>query len=122
MLVFLKIKTRYFLIILFKKYIKTSFILQQTVGETVGYIVRFENVATDQTKITYLTDGMLLRAAMADNFLMDYNVIILDEAHERTIHTDILFGIVKNAQKIRREKKVTPLKVRTTLIGFCFWW
>lgn len=109
-------------VLLKKLFIKTAFLLQQTVGETVGYIVRFENVATDQTKITYLTDGMLLRAAMADNFLMDYNVIILDEAHERTIHTDILFGIVKNAQKIRREKKVTPLKVLTISIPILFLW
>lgn len=84
---------------------------QQNIGDTVGYSVRFEDVTSNRTKIKYLTDGMLLREAMADNLLMDYNVIMLDEAHERTIHTDILFGIVKAAQKTRKEKKVTPLKV-----------
>lgn len=77
----------------------------------MGYTVRFEDVTSNQTKIKYLTDGMLLREAISDCLLMDYTVIILDEAHERTIHTDVLFGIVKTAQKIRQEKNVTPLKV-----------
>lgn len=91
------------------------------VGDVVGYTVRFEDATSNRTKIKYLTDGMLLREAMADNLLMDYNVIILDEAHERTIHTDILFGIVKAAQKTRLEKKVTPLKVqfRNGSLMFC---
>lgn len=80
-------------------------------GDIVGYTVRFEDVTSNRTKIKYLTDGMLLREAMADNLLMDYTVIILDEAHERTIHTDVLFGIVKQAQKTREEKKIRPLKV-----------
>ncbi|CAH0556419.1 unnamed protein product [Brassicogethes aeneus] len=81
------------------------------VGDLVGYTVRFEDVTSSKTKIKYLTDGMMLREAMFDKLLMEYTVIILDEAHERTIHTDVLFGIVKRAQKIRIEKKVTPLKI-----------
>ncbi|KRT78407.1 helicase [Oryctes borbonicus] len=81
------------------------------IGDTVGYLVRFEEVTSKNTKILYLTDGMLLREAIVDNLLMQYTVIILDEAHERTIHTDVLFGIVKNAQKVRDERKLTPLKV-----------
>ncbi|XP_071447618.1 ATP-dependent RNA helicase DHX33 [Hetaerina americana] len=81
------------------------------VGHTVGYAVRFEDVTRGDTKLKYLTDGMLLREALSDNLLMMYNVIILDEAHERTIHTDVLFGIVKQAQSIRRAKNFKPLKV-----------
>ncbi|XP_018325016.1 ATP-dependent RNA helicase DHX33 [Agrilus planipennis] len=82
-----------------------------SVGDTVGYSVRFEDVTSKKTKIKFLTDGMLLREAISDNLLMNYTVIILDEAHERTIHTDVLFGIVKQAQKLRNDKQVMPLKV-----------
>lgn len=55
---------------------------------------------------------MLLREAMFDRLLMNYTFVILDEAHERTIHTDVLFGIVKDAQKKRRERNIAPLKVK----------
>lgn len=86
-------------------------IFKACLGEVVGYMVRFEDLTSKNTKIVYLTDGMLLREAINDNLLINYSVIILDEAHERTIHTDVLFGIVKKAQKIREEKKLSPLKV-----------
>lgn len=81
------------------------------VGGLVGYTVRFEDVTSSQTKLKYMTDGMLMREAMLDNLLMVYNIIVLDEAHERTIHTDILFGIIKQAYTIRKMKKLAPLKV-----------
>lgn len=58
-----------------------------------------------------MTDGTLLREALEDRLLKKYRVIILDEAHERTINTDVLFGIIKEAQKIRKEKNLVPLKV-----------
>ena len=88
------------------------------VGDTVGYTVRFEDMTSDKTKIKYLTDGMLLREAIVDDQLLNYSVIILDEAHERTVHTDVLFSIVKTAQKKRVQKNLTPLKVRTSVKGF----
>lgn len=75
------------------------------------YCVRFEDVTSSRTKVKYLTDGMLLREAVADPLLKKYSIIILDEAHERTVNTDILFGIVKLAQKDRNNQKVNPLKV-----------
>lgn len=81
------------------------------VGHTIGYAVRFEDCTSKSTKVKYLTDGMLLRESIYDKLLMDYNIVILDEAHERTIHTDVLFGIVKEAQKTRKEKLLHPLKV-----------
>ncbi|XP_055301326.1 ATP-dependent RNA helicase DHX33 [Sitodiplosis mosellana] len=80
-------------------------------GETVGYTVRFEDMTSKKTKIRFLTDGSLLREAMSDRLLMQYSTIILDEAHERTINTDILFGIVKAAQKQRVAQNKHPLKI-----------
>lgn len=82
-----------------------------SIGDYVGYSVRFEDVTSKKTRIKFLTDGMLLREAITDRLLLDYSVVILDEAHERTIHTDVLFGIVKNAQRVRVERHLPPLKI-----------
>ncbi|PVV03836.1 hypothetical protein BB560_001672 [Smittium megazygosporum] len=72
-------------------------------GDKVGYSIRFENCSSKYTKIKYLTDGMLLREVLSDPLLLNYNVVILDEAHERTLRTDILFGLLKSIQKQREE-------------------
>ncbi|XP_053310932.1 ATP-dependent RNA helicase DHX33 [Spea bombifrons] len=80
-------------------------------SKLVGYTVRFEDVTSEETKIKFLTDGMLLREAIGDPLMRKYSVIILDEAHERTVHTDVLFGVVKSAQKKRQELGKHPLKV-----------
>jgi len=53
------------------------------------------DVLTNAAQIKFLTDGMMLREAMLDPNLSDYSVIILDEAHERTLHTDVLFALIK---------------------------
>ncbi|KAJ4834822.1 hypothetical protein Tsubulata_050516, partial [Turnera subulata] len=64
-------------------------------GEEVGYAIRFEDCTAPDTVIKYMTDGMLLREILIDDNLSQYSVIMLDEAHERTIRTDVLFGLLK---------------------------
>ncbi|KAE8646584.1 hypothetical protein Csa_005054 [Cucumis sativus] len=71
------------------------------VGEKVGYSIRFEDVTSSSTRIKYMTDGILLREALLDSYLSRYSVIIVDEAHERTVDTDVLLGYLKRVQKAR---------------------
>ncbi|KAK8118723.1 pre-mrna-splicing factor atp-dependent rna helicase prp22 protein [Apiospora kogelbergensis] len=75
-------------------------------GEEVGYTIRFEDVTSPSTKIKYMTDGMLQREILVDPDLKRYSVIMLDEAHERTIATDVLFGLLKKTVKKRPDLKV----------------
>lgn len=65
-------------------------------GQEVGYQVRFSNFTSNNTKLKYLTDGMLLREIMLDRKLSKYSTIIIDEAHERTILTDLILGFLKS--------------------------
>ncbi len=78
-------------------------------GDEVGYTIRFDDVSSSKTRIKYLTDGMLLREAMTDPTLSRYSVIILDEAHERTVHTDILIGTVKELLGKRPDLRVVVM-------------
>ncbi|KAL1547772.1 RNA helicase [Salvia divinorum] len=75
-------------------------------GEEVGYAIRFEDCTSPETVIKYMTDGMLLREILIDEDLSQYSVIMLDEAHERTIHTDVLFGLLKQLVKRRPDLRL----------------
>ncbi|KAJ5578504.1 uncharacterized protein N7459_007468 [Penicillium hispanicum] len=75
-------------------------------GEEVGYSMRFEECTSPATKIKYMTDGMLQREILQDPDLKRYSVIMLDEAHERTIATDVLFALLKKTLKNRSDLKV----------------
>merc|ERR1712238_172027 len=75
-------------------------------GEQVGYSIRFEDVTSSDTIIKYMTDGMLMREYLADNDLKRYSALMLDEAHERTIHTDVLFGLLKDLCRRRPDLKI----------------
>lgn len=74
----------------------------------MGYTIRFEDCTSPETVIKYMTDGMLLRECLIDSELGQYAIIMLDEAHERTIHTDVLFGLLK---KVRNPEKFIHIEM-----------
>lgn len=76
------------------------------VGKEVGYSIRFEDVTSASTRIKFLTDGLLIREALVDPLLTRYSVIMVDEAHERSISTDILLGLLKKIRKRRPELRI----------------
>lgn len=75
-------------------------------GEEVGYSIRFEDLTSAKTRIKFLTDGMLLREALADPLLSRYSVIMVDEAHERSLSTDVLLGVLKKIRKRRPDLRI----------------
>ena len=79
-------------------------------GAEVGYTIRFDDSTTEnRTFLKYLTDGMLLREAMLDPLLSRYAAILLDEAHERTLSTDILMGLLKEMLPKRPDLKIVVM-------------
>merc|ERR1719447_1943193 len=87
-------------------------------GQEVGYTIRFEGCTTSETTIKYMTDGMLLREALIDADMSTYSCIMLDEAHERTINTDVLFGLLKKAVSLRPELKLIVTSATLDAVKF----
>ncbi|GJQ81320.1 putative ATP-dependent helicase [Trypoxylus dichotomus] len=79
-------------------------------SEEVSYLIRFEGNATENTKIKFMTDGVLFRELKDDFLLTKYSVIILDEAHERSVYTDVLIGMLSRIVPLR-QKRNNPLKL-----------
>ncbi|BFZ53571.1 hypothetical protein PYCC9005_000597 [Savitreella phatthalungensis] len=77
-----------------------------SLGGLVGYSIRFEDRTSAQTQIKYLTEGILLREALADKDLDKYSCVIMDEAHERALNTDVLLGLLKGVLRRRRDLKL----------------
>ncbi|XP_028424334.1 ATP-dependent RNA helicase DHX8-like [Perca flavescens] len=75
-------------------------------GQEVGYTIRFEDCTSTETVIKYMTHGMLQRECLLDPDMSQYSLIMLDEAHERTIHTDVLFGLLKKTIQKRKDMKL----------------
>ncbi|XP_054805559.1 pre-mRNA-splicing factor ATP-dependent RNA helicase DEAH1-like isoform X4 [Prosopis cineraria] len=75
-------------------------------GHEVGYSIRFEDCTSEKTILKYMTDGMLLREFLGEPDLNSYSVVMVDEAHERTLSTDILFGLVKDISRFRPDLKL----------------
>jgi len=80
--------------------------MEVKLGTTVGYAIRFEDCTSDETVIKYLTDGILLRESLNEPDLDRYSCVIMDEAHERALNTDILMGLFKKILQRRRDLKL----------------
>ena len=79
---------------------------RDSLGGTVGYSIRFEDQTSEHTVIKYMTDGVLLRESLRDPDLNKYSVIIMDEAHERSLNTDVLFGVLRKVAARRSDLKL----------------
>lgn len=75
-------------------------------GEEVGYAIRFEDCTSNKTIIKYMTDGILLRESLSEPDLDNYSAVIMDEAHERSLDTDVLFGILRQVAARRTDIKL----------------
>ncbi|KAI0272051.1 P-loop containing nucleoside triphosphate hydrolase protein [Russula aff. rugulosa BPL654] len=90
-----------------------------SLGKQVGYSIRFEDMTEPGTTfLKYMTDGMLLREAMHDPELQRYSTIILDEAHERTLATDILMGLLKSLVMRRKDLKIIVMSATLDALKF----
>lgn len=88
-------------------------------GQHVGYTIRFEDCSNlHKTILKFLTDGMLLREAMSDPLLSKYSCIVLDEAHERTLSTDVLMGLIKEIMSKRKDLKVLVMSATLDALKF----
>ncbi|XP_077297512.1 ATP-dependent RNA helicase l(1)G0007 isoform X1 [Arctopsyche grandis] len=77
-----------------------------TLGEDVGYAIRFEDCTSEKTVIKYMTDGILLRESLREPDLDSYSAIIMDEAHERSLSTDVLFGLLRDVVSRRHDLRL----------------
>jgi ATP-dependent helicase HrpB len=77
-------------------------LLNEEVGATVGYRIRFDNRISEHTKIEVVTEGILTRMLQSDNALEDYGMVIFDEFHERSIHADVAMALCRETQQVLR--------------------
>jgi len=89
-------------------------------GTEVGYSIRFEDCTSERTIVKYMTDGMLLREFLSEPDLESYSVLIIDEAHERTLHTDVLFGLVKDIARFRSDLKLLISSATMVIFSYIF--
>eukprot|EP01135_Chromosphaera_perkinsii_P008563 Nk52_evm5s1401 gene=Nk52_evmTU5s1401 len=90
-----------------------------SLGSTVGYCIRFEDCSSPETRICYMTDGVLARELMTDPLLSRYRVIMIDEAHERSVYTDILLGLIKRVLTRRSDLRVIVASATLDASEFC---
>ncbi|KAL7670956.1 hypothetical protein ACOME3_005871 [Neoechinorhynchus agilis] len=88
-------------------------------GEKVGYAIRFEDCTSSNTVIKYMTDGILLRESLNESDLDKYSAVIMDEAHERSLNTDVLFGLLREIVIRRQDLKVIITSATLDSEKFC---
>lgn len=93
---------------------RVSSMMQCPVGDRVGYHIRFENITTNETDITFMTDGVLLRKIQFDPLLTDYSIVMIDEAHERSLNIDLCLGLLKDVNERRFDAGLDPIRVVIT--------
>lgn len=91
-------------------------------GQEVGYNIRFEDMTGENTRLKYMTDGMLLRECQADPLMSQYAAVVLDEAHERTLATDLLFGLLKEVLQKRPELRCLVMSATLEAEKFQDYW
>ncbi|CEP09724.1 hypothetical protein [Parasitella parasitica] len=90
----------------------------ERLGSLVGYNIRFDDRTSVDTRLVYMTDGILLREATMDPCLNKYDVIVIDEAHERTLETDVLFGLLKQTHRQRPDLKILIMSATLDVAKF----
>ncbi|CAD25996.1 possible PRE-mRNA SPLICING FACTOR (ATP-DEPENDENT RNA HELICASE) [Encephalitozoon cuniculi GB-M1] len=85
---------------------KVAVDMKGKIGEDVGYSIRFDDMSSGRTRLKYVTDGVLLREIKNDKHLKKYDVVIIDEAHERSVNIDILLGYLKSILSERKDLRV----------------
>ncbi|KJP89588.1 hypothetical protein AK88_00799 [Plasmodium fragile] len=88
------------------------------IGSYVGYAIRFKNVTSDETRIKFVTDGILIREIMNDPLLKKYTFLILDEVHERSIRTDVLLGYVRTLMEKRKKLRIILMSATLDVATF----
>jgi len=90
---------------------RVSNMLGCNVGESVGFHIRFEDQTSEETGITYMTDGILLRKIQYDPLLLEYSIVMVDEAHERSLNIDLCLGLLKDVNLRRVEMGFEPIRI-----------
>lgn len=93
---------------------RVSEMMDTEVGETVGYHVRFDDFTTSETDITFMTDGILLRKIQFDPLLTEFSIIMVDEAHERSLNIDLCLGLLKDVNLLRLKVGMEPIRLIIT--------
>jgi len=83
----------------------------QKVGKEIGYQIRHDSETSATTRATFMTEGILIEKFKHDALIMDLDAVMIDEAHERGVNTDLLMGLCKKAQRERAEQGLKPLKL-----------